>query len=95
MISPNWCLTIPKLMPDNDNDDEWWPTEGFCRTTTSGFLSQSSGIIFGISETIPEMVPVDRKAPFLGPVVTSFGIVRHQFWDRQAPVLGSHTFFGV
>ena len=56
--------------------------------------SQSSGIIFGISETIPEMVPDNRQAPFLGQSGTSFGIVRHQFWDCQAPVLGSHIFLG-
>ena len=55
--------------------------------------SQSSGIIFGISETIPEMVPDNCQAPFLGPSGTSFGIVRHQFWDHQAPVLGCHAYF--
>ena len=42
---------------------------------------------------IPEMVPDDRQAPFLGLSGTSFGIVRHQFWDRQAPVLGYHAYF--
>ena len=39
------------------------------------------------------MVPDDRQAPFLGPSGTSFGIVRHQFWNSQAPVLGSHAYF--
>ena len=39
------------------------------------------------------MVPDNRQAPFLRPSDTSFGIVRHQFWDRQAPVLGSHAIF--
>ena len=42
---------------------------------------------------IPEMVPDNCQAPFLGPSGTSFGIVRHQFWDSQAPVLGSHAYF--
>ena len=55
--------------------------------------SQLSGIIFGISETISEMVPEYRQAPFLPTSCTSFGIVRHQFWDCQAPVLGSNVFF--
>ena len=62
-------------------------------TLTTILYSQLSGIIFGISETIPAMVPDDRQAPVLGPSGTSFGIVRHQFWDRQAPVLGSHAYF--
>ena len=39
------------------------------------------------------MVNDDCQAPFLGPSGTSFGIVRHQFWDRQAPILGSHVNF--
>ena len=56
----------------------------------------SLGIIFGISEVIPEMVPDDREAPFLGQSGTSFEIVRHQFWDCQALVLGSSgTSFGI
>ena len=38
------------------------------------------------------MVPDDPQAPFLKPSGNSFGIVRHQFWDRQAPVLGSQAF---
>ena len=42
---------------------------------------------------MPEMVPDNHQAPVLGPSGTSFGIVRHQFWDRQAPVLGSHAYF--
>ena len=29
----------------------------------------------------------------LGPSGNSFGIVRHQFWDCQAPFLGSHAYF--
>ena len=63
---------------------------------TTGCTEELSGIIFGISETIPEMVPDDCQAPVLGLSGTSFGIVRHQFWDCQAPVLGSSgTGFGI
>ena len=71
------------------------------REITKGCLSrallysQLSGIIFGISENIPEMEPDDRQAPFLGPSGTilgssgtSFGIIWHQFWDLT-------LFFGV
>ena len=50
----------------------------------------SSGIIFVISEAIPEIMPDnsqapfwDRQAPVLGPSGTSFGIVRHQFLDLK------------
>ena len=53
----------------------------------------SSGIIIGISEKIPELVPDNCQAPVLGPSGISFGIVRHQFWDCQAPVLGSRAYF--
>ena len=59
----------------------------------SGLSGLIFGIIFGISEAIPEMVPDDHHAPFLGPSGTSFGIIMHQFWDCQAPVLGSHAYF--
>ena len=55
--------------------------------------SQLSGIIFGISEAILEIVPDKHQAPVLGPSGTSFRIVKHQFWDCQAPVLGSHAYF--
>ena len=153
MRSQNWCLTIPKLVPDYPKTGAWL-SQNWCLTIVrhhfwdsfwdpkydawqlavqkstdelvatresdlssseancmlklywtaqiqfpSGhqlictlLYSQSSGIIFGISETIPEMVPDNRQAPFLGPSGTSFGIVRHQFWDRQAPILGSHAY---
>ena len=74
------------MMPDN------WMYRRVQMSCTLLF-SHLSGTIFGISENIPETVPDNRQAPVLGPPGMSFGIVRHQFWDRQAPVLGSHAYF--
>ena len=140
--SQNWCLTIPKLVPDNPKTGACWsqnwclmisrhhfwdcseipnmmPDDWLYRwvqlvATGESDLSSSvhfqhvvlqkpsvghpslSGIIFGISEPIPEIMPDNRLAPFLGPPSNSFGMVRHQFWYRQAPVLvSSGTSFGI
>ena len=100
-----WCLTTSggqlrafvERLPANCMLKLYWTAQirfsSGHQLICTHLYSQLSGIIFGISEPVPEMVPDNRQAPFLGPSGTNFGIVRHQFWDHQAPVLGSHTYF--
>ena len=70
------------MMPDDQ-----WPAD-MCSSVQPGVRHHYWDL-----KKISEMVPDLCQAPFLGPSDTSFGIIRHQFWDSQAPVLESHAYF--
>ena len=89
--SQNWCLTIPKLVPDGPRNGAW----------------RSSGTISGIVSEIPNMrpddwlyrrvqtVPDNRQAPILKSSGTSFGISRLLFGYKKEPKRCFRVFKGV
>ena len=46
--------------------------------------SWSSGMTFGISEKVPEIMPDDLQALFLGLSGIIYGIAGHNLWNFQA-----------
>ena len=116
--SQNWCLTIPKLVPDNPKTDAWRSQK--CCLTTIGhhfwdhfwdlkydawrWVVANWGLLKNEYQQTPQPVVrhhiLDlRNDPRNGAwrlSGTIFVTVSHQFWDCQAPVLGSSgTSFGI
>ena len=95
--SQNWCLTIPKMVPDCPKNGFWdcfWDPK---YDTWQLTVQKSTAHLYSSVQSVVRHHIWDlRKYPRYGAWQlsgTSFGTVRHQFWDRQATVLGSHAYF--
>ena len=92
-LSQNWCLTVPKMVPDNHQAPFWglFLRSQIWSLTTGCIEEDSSSVLFCTASC---------QASYLGSQKISqkwcLTIVRHQFWDRQASILGSSgTSFGI